>query len=139
MHDIIGDVLEAQKQHPDVVTDKAILGIALAIVNAGSDTTAITLAMLLYYLLKTPNCYEKLEKEVDALFARHGDVKAEDLSYNHAQQLMYLDACIKETFRMHPGSSNFQERVVPAGGSVICGTFIEGESIHVSDFLSDHF
>jgi len=123
LHDLMRDVLESKKQHPEVVTDRAILGIAVALSTAGSDTTAITLSMLLYYLMTTSSAYKRLQQEVDSLFS--GNVaSATSFTYNDAQQLPYLDSCIKETFRMHPGSSNFQERIVPAEGATICGEFV---------------
>ena len=88
--DLMRDVLEAKKQYPEVVTDRAILGIAVALSTAGSDTTAITLSMLLYYLMTTPSAYKRLEQEVDALFGGKA-ASATSFAYNDAQQLPYLD------------------------------------------------
>ena len=128
LQDLMRDVLESKKQHPEVVTDRAILGIAVALSTAGSDTTAITLSMLLYYLMTAPSAYKRLQQEIDSLFSGKA-ASATSFAYNDVQQLPYLDSCIKETFRMHPGSSNFQERIVPAEGAKICGEFVSGGTI----------
>lgn len=44
-------------------------------------------------------------------------------------KLPYLDACVKEAFRMHPPPAVDLERVVPKGGATICGEQIAGGTI----------
>jgi cytochrome P450 len=45
------------------------------------------------------------------------------------QKLTYLDACIKEAFRMHPPPGFDMERVVPEGGATIAGEYVPGGTI----------
>lgn len=47
----------------------------------------------------------------------------EMLSFQEAQKLPYLQACIKEGLRMHPATGLPMVRVVPKGGSTIAGRY----------------
>lgn len=44
-------------------------------------------------------------------------------------KLPYLDACVKEAFRIHPPPAFDFERIVPKDGAVICGELIPGGTI----------
>jgi cytochrome P450 len=84
---------------------------------AGSDTTAISLSAILYYLLKTPLTFEKLRQEVDS---QHEKGK---IMFKESQEMPYLQAVIKEALRMHPATGLPLERVVPEGGVTMCERF----------------
>jgi cytochrome P450 len=49
--------------------------------------------------------------------------------FSEIQKLPYLDACVKEAFRIHPAPDFGMERVVPPGGALICGERIPGRTI----------
>lgn len=123
--------LYAAEAHPDVMGNNEILAMGLSIIAAGSDTTAISLSAVFYYLLKSPVCYRRLTEEVDAAFSgRPAQTRAyPSISFTEAQRLPYLGACIKEAFRLHPATRWFPERMVPAQGHTICGTRIPGGTI----------
>jgi cytochrome P450 len=84
---------------------------------AGSDTTAISLSAILYYLLKSPQTFDKLRQEVDA---QHGKG---NIMFKESQEMPYLQAVIKEALRMHPATGLPLERVVPEGGVTMCERF----------------
>jgi benzoate 4-monooxygenase len=91
-------------------------------VDAGSETTAIALTHLLYYLTKNPRCFSKLREEVsDAL-------SGEQLvaPYSKVKTLPYLKACIEESLRLSPPLPRGLERVTPPSGATIMGTFVPG-------------
>ncbi|EKG14731.1 Cytochrome P450 [Macrophomina phaseolina MS6] len=50
----------------DGVSDATVVGWMLLNILAGADTTATTLTAILYYLLKHPDCYKRLQHELDA-------------------------------------------------------------------------
>ncbi|KAF7543329.1 hypothetical protein G7Z17_g10830 [Cylindrodendrum hubeiense] len=52
-----------KQQNPKSITDDEIHGNALGNISAGSDTTAIALRSVFYYLLKNPTSYDKLCEE----------------------------------------------------------------------------
>ncbi|KAE8344335.1 hypothetical protein BDV24DRAFT_148930 [Aspergillus arachidicola] len=62
------------------------------LLDAGSKTTAIALTHLVYYLLKNPDCFVKLRKEVSGAIA--GDKVA---PYAKVRCLPYLKACIEKS------------------------------------------
>ncbi|KXJ84892.1 cytochrome P450 [Microdochium bolleyi] len=77
---------------------------------AGSETTAIS----------------------PAAFARDGgfsDPRTGLATWPEAQKLPYLDACVKEAFRMHPAAGLPLERIVPVQGIEIDGVFVLGGTI----------
>ena len=86
--DFLQHFLNAKSTHPDLVDDGIIMGYLLVNLLAGADTTAITIRSLFYYVLRTPEVYLKLEKEV--LAAGFGKVAP----YNEARALpcKYLPA-----------------------------------------------
>lgn len=94
-------------------TDDQVLGYMMMNVLAGSDTTAITLRAIFYYLLKSPPALEKLVNETDSHRVLNDD---RPVSWQSSQQRPYLDAVIKESFRLHPAVGLGLERVVPACG-----------------------
>ncbi|KAK1775550.1 cytochrome P450 [Copromyces sp. CBS 386.78] len=134
--DLMGMFLQAQRddqqQGSGFMTDHVVLTMATTMVLAGSDTTAASLAAVFYYLLRNEACYRRLVREIDdavaegviSLKANHGVV-----SWADAQKLPYLDACIKEAFRLHPAVGMHLERVTPPGGMDICGEFVPGGTI----------
>lgn len=82
---------------------------------AGSDTTAITLRAIVYYVLKNPDVHHKLLQELDAANLRV------PVPYRAVQSLLYLGAVIEEATRMHPAVGLLLERVVPAQGLTLPG------------------
>lgn len=77
---------------------------------AGSDTTAIALRAIVYYVLKNPHVHRKLQHELGAANL------PVPVSYTAAQSLPYLGAVIEEAMRMHPVVGLPLERIVPAQG-----------------------
>ncbi|KAH8691014.1 putative cytochrome P450 [Phaeosphaeriaceae sp. PMI808] len=90
-------------------------------IAAGSDTTGLTLSAAIYYLCRNPSCAKKLRTEIDEA-ASQGKI-SEPITFAEANNLPYLQAVIKETFRIHPGVGMTLPRVVPPGGAEIAGTF----------------
>ena len=55
---------------------------------AGSDTTAISLRAIFYYLIKNPRCYKNMQAEIDEA-DRNGNL-SEHVGYAECLQLPYL-------------------------------------------------
>ncbi|KAH8812835.1 cytochrome P450 [Xylogone sp. PMI_703] len=94
---------------------------------AGSDTTAIAIRSILYYLMRNPKSYEKLVEEIDKAYS-DGSLSGAHITYAEAMRLPYLTACCKEGLRMHPSVGFGLPRYVPEGGKQICGRFFPGGS-----------
>ena len=87
---------------------------------------------IFYYLLRTPDCYSKLQKELDTHLqpvSSTTDPTYFRTPFSEARKLPYLRACIQEAFRMHPAFGMMLERIVPPSGATICGSFIPGGTL----------
>ncbi|KAL8825167.1 MAG: hypothetical protein Q9191_004576 [Dirinaria sp. TL-2023a] len=129
--DLLSMFLKAKEDRPEFFNDSRVLVMAVSMAFAGSETTAISLSAVFYYLLKNPRCYELLLKEMDAAIS-NGTLKNRPtglVTWAESQNLPYLDACIKEAFRLHPAAGLPLERVVPPQGAEICGKYIAGGTI----------
>lgn len=128
--DLLTMFLKAQKEDPDFFNDGRLLTMTTSIALAGSDTTAITLAAFFYFLLRTPGCYKTLVGEINDAFAT-GLISSTDgiVTWSDAQKLPYFQACVQETFRIHPAIGMILERIVPPQGMYISGQFIPGETV----------
>jgi cytochrome P450 len=84
-------------------------------------------------MLKHPAALAKLLQEIDSIFPDRNVIPSWDVV---STQLPYLDACIKETFRIHPSTGFMMERIVPAGGALIDGSFVpEGTIVCCSSWV----
>lgn len=101
-------------------TDDEVYGNVVTMLLAGEDTTAITIAWMLYYLALHPEVAERARHEVDAVVSGTVPTIAE------AKQLRYLDAIALEALRMRPPGPQLmleaRQDVVIAGVSVPKGT-----------------
>ncbi|KAJ6057061.1 uncharacterized protein N7446_007961, partial [Penicillium canescens] len=113
--DFLARFLEAKTEHPNIVNDNQVFSYTVSNMNAGSDTTAISLRAILYYTLKNPRVYKKLNEELNNAFEENRI--SLPVSWKQSQeQLPYLDAVIKEALRLHPAVGLMLERIVPAEG-----------------------
>lgn len=122
-HDLLEQFIKAKQDRPELLSNHEILMLGISMVFAGSDSTAWTLSAFFYYVLRTPGVYAKLVGELEA------NAEGGIMQFNKAQKLPYLDACVKETFRMHPAGRFPSERVVPAGGAMIGNEYIAGGTV----------
>lgn len=128
--DLLAMFLRAQRDDESgFFDDTKILVMATSIAFAGSDTAAITLSAIFYHLLRNPNTLQALKTEI-ATATESGVISESDIvSWSDAQKLPYLDAVIKETFRVHPAISLNLERVTPPEGIEIAGKYIPGGTV----------
>lgn len=103
--------------------------------NAGSDTTAISLRNVMLFLLKNPRCMAKLREELDEVLDEE-DVVA---PYSKVKHLPYLRACLDESLRMLPPVIFALPRRTPAEGATILGDYIAGDtSVRMSAYVAHH-
>ncbi|KAL8660828.1 MAG: hypothetical protein Q9202_006155 [Teloschistes flavicans] len=129
--DLLGMFLKAKEARPGFFHEGRVLVMAVSMAFAGSETTAISLAAVFYYLLRNPSCYQRLLAEIDQA-GQSGLIENTPtgvVSWTESQKMPYLDACIKEAFRLHPAVGLPLERVVPPQGADICGQRVTGSTI----------
>ena len=63
--DLLSKFAQAAHDHPEFMTDTQILASCTSMVFAGSETTAISLSSVFYFLLKHPHVYAMLMRELE--------------------------------------------------------------------------
>lgn len=128
--DFLSRFSEAHHKDPEFISRERVLALTVANMFAGSDTTAISLRAMFYYLLRNPEDLKNLMEELREQRER-GDVMDSNgmFKWNSVNNLPYLSAVVKEGLRCHPATGLTLERIVPAQGITICGKFIPGGTI----------
>ncbi|KAH6977384.1 cytochrome P450 [Ilyonectria sp. MPI-CAGE-AT-0026] len=126
--DLLSKFIAAGEARPEFMTDTLVQTMAVSMAFAGSETTAITLSAVFYYLLRNKSAYQKLREELDEAARNNtfSDCETGLVTFAEAQKLPYLHACIQEGFRMHPAPGLPMERIVPPQGVEILGQHIKG-------------
>ncbi|KAK2608765.1 hypothetical protein QQS21_002754 [Conoideocrella luteorostrata] len=122
MPDFFQSLMEHSETNPlelgEIVAEVSIM------MNAGSDTTAIAMNNVVYWLLKNPDCLGKLRSEVDAVLAPDEVIAP----YEKVKHLPYLRACLDESLRITPPTTFGLPRRTPPEGATILGDFIPGDT-----------
>jgi cytochrome P450 len=91
-HDPLSRLFEAQREKADEMNDNATLSMATSNVFASSDTTAISLRPIIYYLLKNSEYKKKFAAEIDEL-KKQGKL-SDPVKLEEANDMPYLQACM---------------------------------------------
>lgn len=128
--DFLARFQSARAKDPEFITEERVLALTVANMIAGSDTTAISLRSIFYYLLKNPPTMEKLLAELSEQ-SKAGNFTRDDalVRWEEVRSLPYLSAVINEGLRCHPAAGLTLERVVPAGGAQLAGHFLPGGTL----------
>ena len=125
--DFLTKFYQKHTKDPDTFTTYHVAAGCSQNMVAGSDTTAISLSAIMYFMLKHPETFRRLRDEIDE-FRQQGRM-TQRVEFKVSQEMPYLQAVIKEALRLHAATGTPLERVVPKGGSTICGHFFpEGVS-----------
>jgi cytochrome P450 len=123
---LIQALLAAAEDGHQGITDEDVSGNVLTMLLAGEDTTAHTLAWLLWLLHSNPEAVAQARVEVDAVLPPDGLVRStEDLA-----RLDVVEACANEAMRLKPVAPVIMNEVaedvvvadvlVPRGTIVVC-------------------
>ncbi|KAI4978563.1 hypothetical protein ZWY2020_015316 [Hordeum vulgare] len=83
----------------DKIRDTDVKALILNLFVAGTDTTSITVEWAMAELIRHPHILKQAQEELDAVVGRNRLVLESDLPH-----LIFLNAVIKETFRLHPST-----------------------------------
>jgi cytochrome P450 len=118
------DFLEHVIQTSDAMSEADICANAVALIGAGSDTTATLLSGTTYFLLKNPEYLTTLSLQLRQSFQSESEIDQASVDSNEL-----LQACVMETLRVYPPAAVGFTRVVPKPGVTIAGRFVpEGVS-----------
>ncbi|MFE6251991.1 cytochrome P450 [Streptomyces niveus] len=93
--DIVSLLLSARDEAGEALPDDEILSECVALLAAGSETTAVTLAWLFHELGRNPDLERRLHEEVDRVL---GD---DVLTADHLSKLPYTRRLVQETLRLY--------------------------------------
>jgi cytochrome P450 len=135
LDDFFGAMMQDKSGSPHNMEWGEIVAEISIMMNAGHDTTAISLRNTLFFLLKNPKCMKQVREELD-------DVMDEDeviAPYAKVKNLPYLRACIDESLRMLPPVIFGLPRRTPAQGAPILDDYIAGDtSVSMSAYVVHH-
>ena len=107
------------------LTDEDLSGNVLTMLLAGEDTTANTLAWMIWLLHRNPAALQRATAEAQAVIGND-----RTLSHDQLKQLDWIEACAHETMRLRPVAPlNIQQAIrdtvvggieLPAGSLVLC-------------------
>lgn len=126
-----------KSSNPDKMSTRDIVVHLSTNVFAGSDTTAIALRAIIYFLCHHPQCMQKLVQEIDD--ADQAGRLSNPISYKEATEMPYLYGVLKESMRLHPSVGLLMERHVPAQGVEIDGHFLKaGTIVGINPWVTNH-
>ncbi|KAG6235820.1 hypothetical protein E4U23_000533, partial [Claviceps purpurea] len=105
-----------QAEKDNKITFDDILSNSQGFINAGSDTTAITLTYLIWSVCKRPELRDALLKELRTL---PGDFAEPDL-----RELPLFNQTVEETLRVYSSAPASLPRAVPKGGAHVGGYYL---------------
>lgn len=83
--------------------DTVVKAVCMSLILGATDTTTNSLTLTLASIVNRPNVLRKIQEELDFHVGRHRCVDESDID-----NLVYLQAAVKETFRLHPTSEFLQ-------------------------------
>ncbi|KAK4798849.1 hypothetical protein SAY86_031175 [Trapa natans] len=92
--DVLLDRYEENTLEIDLADTKDLF---LELFAAGTNTTSITVEWVMAELIRNPTTLSKVREEIDRIIGRDRPIEESDIT-----NLPYLQAVVKETFRMHP-------------------------------------
>ncbi|KAL6719954.1 hypothetical protein ACLMJK_001875 [Lecanora helva] len=119
--DIASWLLKAAEDESDTEATKWLHGDSRLIIVAGSDTVAIVLTHIFYYLAKNSIHLTKLRQELDPLMSSDRPFNVRDV-----QDAKHMNGIINEVLRLHPPVPSGTGRTIPPQGVTVDGVFIPG-------------
>ncbi|KAK9779566.1 putative Cytochrome P450 [Seiridium cardinale] len=133
LSDFFQCLMEDKQGNPHGMEWGEIVAEVSIMMNAGSDTTAIAMNNVMYWLLKNPECMKKLREEVDYVL----DDDEVVAPYDKVKHLPYLRACLDESLRITPSTTFGLPRRTPPEGAMILDEFIPGDTtVSVSAYVA---
>jgi len=127
-NDMLSRWASVKSSNPDKMSTRDIVVGLSTNVFAGSDTTAIALRAIIWFLCRHPSAMAKVVEEIDSVDEK-GQL-SQPIAYKEtSNSLPYMCAAIKEAMRLHPSVGFLMERHTPPQGATICGQYIPGGTI----------
>ncbi|KAI1866757.1 uncharacterized protein JN550_007304 [Neoarthrinium moseri] len=127
------DLLTAMMEGVDAqtgrkMTDESIIDNLITFLVAGHETTAATFQFTMYNLLKHPECYRKVQEEIDTV------IGTGSITLEHIPKLKYLAAVLRETLRLNAPITIFARE--PIKDEIVGGKYLIKAGTQIGCFLS---
>ncbi|QPH02987.1 hypothetical protein C2857_007207 [Epichloe festucae Fl1] len=109
----------------DEATVQLLAGESHLLVNAGSDTSRITMICTLFVLAQQPELADRLRKELEPHVPENPDEMVMD---DKIMNIDLLNGIVQEALRLYPPSPSHPTRMTPPEGAMIAGRFIPGNT-----------
>ncbi|KAK0721836.1 cytochrome P450 [Lasiosphaeria miniovina] len=124
--DLMASLIQGHLKDPERFREGDVFAVAHGAIFAGSDSTASTMQSFFWHILAARPVYENIVREIEAA-VRDGVIPGDgNLSWNQAQNLPYIQACLKEAMRVRPAVGLNITRLVPPEGAELDGHFFPG-------------
>ncbi|KAB1217135.1 Geraniol 8-hydroxylase [Morella rubra] len=147
--DMLNTLLDISEKDSEEMDKAKLERLFLDLFVAGTDTTSATLEWAMAELLHNPNALSKAKEELEREIGKGNAVEESDIA-----RLPYLQAIVKETFRLHPAVPFLLPRkaetdveingyVIPKGAQVLVNAWAIGRDTNLWDnanfFLPERF
>ncbi|CAD5314399.1 unnamed protein product [Arabidopsis thaliana] len=94
---------------------------------AGTDTNSSTVEWAMAELLRNPTTMKKVQDEINSVIGQNSDFQESDIS-----KLPYLEAVVKETFRLHPAAPFLLPRKAETNVEILGFTVLKDSQVLVN-------
>ncbi|KAH8669100.1 cytochrome P450 [Xylariales sp. PMI_506] len=124
LDDFFQALMEDKNGSPNNLEWGEIVAEVNIMMNAGSVTTAIAIANVMYQLIKNPRTLARLREEIDSVLSPDELIAP----YDKVKHLPYLRACLDESLRLFPPTPQGLPRKTPTEGMTIMGQYVPGNT-----------
>ena len=126
-HDFLQVLQEAKYKSGDKFTLHEITGLMIAALLGGQHTSNVTGTWLMAHLLKSPEWFQKIMEEQEAIFKKKKQSMTYPsiLTYDELQEMTVFEQVLSETLRLHPPffqvsrtvkvNNQYKDYVIPKG------------------------
>jgi len=134
--DLMASLIQGHLKDPERFREGDVFAVAHGAIFAGSDSTASTMQSFFWHILDSAPVYQSIVREMETS-VKDGVIPATgNISWSEAQNLPYLQACLKEAMRVRPAVGLNITRLVPPEGAELDGhKFPGGASIAVNGWV----
>lgn len=119
--DVWSFVLRHREDSDATLTLEEMRANAGVTIIGGSETSALCLGTLSFFIMQDQEVYSKLTREIRTNFHNESDI-----CFTRLAKLPYLNACLSETLRIFPPGPAGSPGFVPQGGEQVDGIFLPG-------------
>lgn len=124
--DLMASLIQGHLKDPERFREGDVFAVAHGAIFAGSDSTASTMQSFFWHILADRRVYEAIVQEMEAAVSNGAVPPSGNISWNEAQNLNYLQACLKEAMRVRPAVGLNITRLVPPEGAELDGEHYPG-------------